>query len=463
MKRNRLGLVRHLSDNATNHASEIESVNTSAFLRTDLSSWCGWLFAFRNLLASRAVYELGRCARLKTRILIACFSLCICFGSVFAVSQTSSFQFLQKPGPYPVGLKVVDQYDHSRAYPSSKTLSKSPVGDNARSLQTLIWYPSLRSTDKAMTVGDYVQLADTEIHFNAPDEKENRWRSLLMTSFDIPLSAVREAKPAKGRYPVLIYAPSDSSVSWENADLCEYLASHGYVVLSSPSMGVSTRDMTDDLVGINAQARDISFLITYAKTLPDTDLSQVAVASWSWGGISSLFASARDPRIDALVEMDGSMRYYPGLVKRAGNVHPERMTIPLLCFTRNVSLEDLENDDAPPANKIGPNVLNTWIHGDLLTVNMLGMAHPEFSSMFQRRESAQRFAENQVADYDREDANKSYAWVALYTLNFLDAYVKHDVSAKAFLGKTPAENRVPKHFMDIKFRPAEKVSSLKAR
>jgi dienelactone hydrolase len=86
--------------------------------------------------------------------------------------------------------------------------------------------------------------------------------------------------------------------------------------------------MTDDLDGINAQARDISFLITYAKSLPDTDLSQVAVVSWSWGGISSLVASARDPRIDALVSMDGSMRYYPGLVKRASNVHPERMAIP---------------------------------------------------------------------------------------------------------------------------------------
>ncbi len=309
-----------------------------------------------------------------------------------------------------------------------------------------------------MTVGDYTQLADTEIHFNAPDEKENRWRSLLKMSFDISLSAVQEAKPAKGRYPVLIYAPSDSSVSWENADLCEYLASHGYVVLASPSMGVSTRDMGDDLDGINAQARDISFLITYAGALPDTDLSQVAVVSWSWGGISSLFASARDPRIDALVEMDGSMRYYPGLVKRAGDVNPERMTIPLLCFTRNVSIEDLENDDVPPADKVGPNVLNVWIHGDLLTVNMLGMAHPEFSSMFQRRESAERFAQNQVADYGREDANKSYAWVALYTLNFLDAYLKHDAPAKAFLERTPAENGVAKHFMGTKFRPAQKTS-----
>jgi pimeloyl-ACP methyl ester carboxylesterase len=401
---------------------------------------------------------------LKTRIFTAVLALCICPGSVFAVSQTPSFQFLQKPGPYPVGLKVVYQYDRSRTYPTSpKDPPKSSMGENARPTQTLIWYPSLRNTDKPMTVGDYTQLADNEIHFNAPDEKENRWRSLLKASFDISLWAVREAKAAKGHYPILIYAPSDSSVPWENADLCEYLASHGYVVLASPSLGVSTRDMTDDLDGVNAQARDLSFLITYARSLSNTDLSEVAVVSWSWGGISSLFASARDPRIDALVELDGSMRYYPGLVKRAGDVHPERITIPLLCFTRNVSLEDLENDEVPPADKDGPNVLNAWIHGDLLNVNMPGMAHPEFSSMFQRRESAQRFAENQVADYGREDANTSYAWVALYTLNFLDAYLKHDVSAKTFLEKTPTENGVPKHFVGIKFRPAQKPSDANSR
>ena len=401
---------------------------------------------------------------MKIRIFAAVLALCICSGSGFAVSQTPPFQFLQEPGPYPVGLKVVDQYDQSRTYPASpKNPSKPSMGEDARPMQTLIWYPSLKSTGKPITVGDYVLLADTEIHFNTPDEKENRWRSLLKTSFDIPLWAVREAKPANGHYPILVYAPSDSSVSWENADLCEYLASHGYVVLASPSVGVSTRDMTDDLDGIYAQTRDISFLITYASSLPDTDLSGVAVVSWSWGGISSLFASARDPRIDALVEMDGSMRYYPGLVKRAPDVHPERMTIPLFCFTRNVSLEDLENDDVPPADKVGPNVLNAWIHGDLITVNMLGMAHPEFSSMYQRKESAQRFAENQVADYGREDANTSYAWVAFYTLNFLDAYLKHDASAKGFLEKTPAENGVPKHFMSIKFSPAQKTSDTNSR
>jgi hypothetical protein len=104
-----------------------------------------------------------RNAKLKTQILPAVLALCICSGSVFAVSQTSSFRFLQRPGPYPVGLKVVDQYDRSRTCPASpKYPSKSSVGENARPLQTLIWYPSLKSTAEPMTVGDYTQLADTE-------------------------------------------------------------------------------------------------------------------------------------------------------------------------------------------------------------------------------------------------------------------------------------------------------------
>jgi hypothetical protein len=43
-------------------------------------------------------------------------------------------------------------------------------------------------------------------------------------------------------------------------------------------------------------------------------------------------------------------------------------------------------------------------------------------------------------------------------LKFLDAYLKHDASAKAFLQRTPAENGVPEHFMGITVRPAQKTS-----
>ena len=115
----------------------------------------------------------------------------------------------------------------------------------------------------------------------------------------------------------------------------------------------------------------------------------------------------------------------------------------------------IEDFDAqPPNEKIGRSVLNEWTHGDVTTVNMVGMPHPEFSSMFQRMQNADTFARDyQVADYGRGDANISYSWVALYMLQFLNAYVKHDAAAKEFLGRTTAENGVPKHIMEIKFRP----------
>lgn len=131
------------------------------------------------------------------------------------------------------------------------------------------------------------------------------------------------------------------------------------------------------------------------------------------------------------------------------------MTLPLLFFTRgDFSLEDW--DRVAPKDRDGPNVLNAWTHGDLLTVRMLGMAHPEFSSMYQCMESEERFAENKVADYGREDADTSYAWVARYTLNFLNAYLRADHSATAFIRTTPAENGAPKHFISVTFRPSSK-------
>jgi hypothetical protein len=66
-----------------------------------------------------------------------------------------------------------------------------------------------------------------------------------------------------------------------------YLASHSYVVIAGPDMGATTRSMTMDLEGVEAQARDISFLIGFARTLPDADVSELAVAGFSWLGSPS--------------------------------------------------------------------------------------------------------------------------------------------------------------------------------
>lgn len=383
-------------------------------------------------------------------------SLVTC-ASIGSIAQNAPvFHFREPRGPEDVGLKVAVQYDYTRIYRgSTDELGKPYTGERARPLQTLIWYPAGKSAHQPMTVGDYVQLSANETVFDkahpepVPDPKD----SGLGLAIGDRMWAVRDAPVKTGHYPVVIYAPSFSASPWENADLCEYLASHGYVVLASPDMGVSTRNMTADVPGIDAQARDISFLIGYAQTLPDTDMSEVAVGGYSWGGISNLFAAARDPRIRALFALDGSMRYFPALVKQA-EVHPERMAIPLLFFTQGeISLE--EQAQGSEEGMQGPNVLNEWTHGDLIKVDMMDMAHGEFSAMTQRNEHAwDRLASWQKADYGREDGMVGYGWVARYTLEYLDAYLKHDMAAMEFLKKTPKENGVPPHLIAASFRAA---------
>lgn len=48
-------------------------------------------------------------------------------------AEATGFHFLQQPGPFDVGLRVVPQYDNSRSF-----------GNGVRPLQTLVWYPAVR-------------------------------------------------------------------------------------------------------------------------------------------------------------------------------------------------------------------------------------------------------------------------------------------------------------------------------
>jgi dienelactone hydrolase len=380
--------------------------------------------------------------------------------------QAPLFHFEPKPGPYGVGLKVVQQYDHSRVYRSATDeLGKPYKGDRDRPLQTLVWYPATEGTAKPMTVKDYVDLLPAETEFEHP----HAWDGLkdlidgMKPSYASSMMSVRDAKAASGHFPVVIYSPSLDAMSWENADLCEYLASHGYVVIATPDLGAKTRamDVNDRNVGAEADAADIEFLIAYAHTLPDTDVSRIAVVGYSWGGMANLYAAAKDSRILAMAELDTSFRYYPGLVHDASYVHPEQMTIPLLYLSHGeMSMEALAPRASIPG-MTGPSVLNEWTHGDLIYVNMMGLIHGEFGSMFQRSEAFWKSYSanpNRIADYTREDGTTGYGFVARYVLAFFDSYLKGDPAGTTFLRNTPAANGAPPHFIAVNFRKAKGVA-----
>jgi hypothetical protein len=146
------------------------------------------------------------------------------------------FHFAEQPGRYAVGLRVVNQYDYSRTFLSvTNDLGKPTTGERSRPIQTLVWYPASVSSAPRMTVGDYTQLLATETNFDEPQISSDwqGWVKGMAPTLKDGMWAKLGATPTAGRFPVVIYAPSFGSMSWENADLCEYLASHGYVVIAS--------------------------------------------------------------------------------------------------------------------------------------------------------------------------------------------------------------------------------------
>ena len=382
----------------------------------------------------------------------AVLAFAACLGSANAQSP-EAFTFSQPPGPFTVGLQVVQQYERSRDVSPSVQRMAQP-----RPIQTLVWYPAQAAGAQSMTVADYAKLLETETSFDKPILTKDHADILegIKPALGSHTRGYRDAPRKAGRYPVVIYAPSSAAPSWENADLCEYLASYGYVVIASP--GALGGPGITDLTRANEQAKDISFLIDYAKTLPDTQMSAVAVMGFSWGGLANLFAASRDHRIDALVALDGSMRYESAVIQQSGDVHPSEMKIPLLYLSEgHFTFEEIASTyDSRKGVNLNPEAVNDWTGGDCLIVYMLGLIHEEFSSLFQRDENVWKlFPENHKADYSRADGTIGYALIARYTLNFLNAYLKHDVAGAAFLEKTPTQNGAPLHTVQVRFRKAK--------
>ena len=159
------------------------------------------------------------------------------------VPVPASPNLIPEAGPHAVGLRVIQQYDYSRLLePQVDAFGKAGTAAPGRPIQMLVWYPARRSGGAPMLAADYQQTSLNDVDFTAPAAEATRQRAGWLAGpqkalYGAQMLAVRDAAAAAGRFPVVIYAPSFAAQAHENIDLCEYLASHGYVVLASRSLG----------------------------------------------------------------------------------------------------------------------------------------------------------------------------------------------------------------------------------
>jgi len=399
---------------------------------------------------------------IKSILLVAAFLSLVTTGEVIAQQSCQVFTLLQ--GPYAVGFRSVNQFDNSRSFAKYSAEGTLVNKGGTRPIQTSIWYPAENGDDATlMLFEEYVDLVAYEVGFpEMTSEVRAAARRGLQFSFDSPANrfnselkaktnAIRDARPASGSFPVIIYGPSFGSQSFENSVLFEYLASFGYIIVSSPCMGQKSRAMTQDILGIEAQAKDMEFLISFAHSLPDADMEKLAVMGFSWGGISNVFVQMRNDNVKAVICLDGSIRYNPELFKDSPYSDSMKMDVPFLYLAqKNFSVEQL---DAMKID-ITPNFFNSLKRSDAYLLTFGNLQHQNFASNYIRLIERNLWYENEGT---QEEVNQGYESVCRYVLNFLDAYLKDNKQALAFLRDKPEQNGIAPHLVVGQFKKAQQA------
>lgn len=109
---------------------------------------------------------------------------------------------------------------------------------------------------------------------------------------------------------MIVYAPSYQASSIENFPLFEYLASHGFVVISGPSRGTEIRWLEGETTrDMEIQSRDIEFLMKEISKYKNIDIDRIALMGFSFGWLSATITVMKNKKVRAIVSLDGTERY----------------------------------------------------------------------------------------------------------------------------------------------------------
>jgi pimeloyl-ACP methyl ester carboxylesterase len=360
------------------------------------------------------------------------------------------------PGPHAVGYRTSWQLDYSRRYNTTfDDKTTYAPGKAPRPILVNLWYPAGNVADaKRMPHRDYLdvrsddprlakfatKLADynrgviaKEVMGKPPAGLTDREKALLDRFLDTPTACVRDAAPAPGPFPLVIYHAGAGSSYEDNAVLCEFLASHGFVVLGSAFQeGGGKSFNTDNREG---SAQDLAFLIAHARQLPNVDWGRVGLVGHSAGAQAALvFGSQAGSAMDAVVSLDTTQDY-------------QGVSSPLWDFPAQV-MRNEKNFTCPLLMVAGPDAFfelaDSLRHAERYYLTIPDVGHNDYITQGNIRN--ERLYQLRVGDPKPvaarakektalERARAGYQAVCVYILRFLEAKLKGDAAGADFLAK----------------------------
>jgi tetratricopeptide (TPR) repeat protein len=332
------------------------------------------------------------------------------------------------PGPCNVGFKVIPVYDHSRTYRPFRIAEGTNVpAGRTRPVQISVWYPSLPPKHGGrMKFEVYVNLLAHEETFGPEtgsdktaarklfDISVEQWLKELPSAavveelLKIETGAALDAAPAKGNYPLVLFAQGSSQSSLTHSILCEYIASYGFVVATVPSTGPLSREMPSEPRGAEGEARDLEFTRALIRDIHITEADGVGIVGFSFGGFASLIMAIRNADARAIVSLDSNLGFQgaAGFLGLCPDFAIERMRIPLLHFSQYdyPGLED--------------GLIDSLRYSDRTLIRVRGLTHFDFSSFGMITAMVPEFVKR-----TRPEQEEGYETVCRYVLAFLENHL----------------------------------------
>jgi len=379
----------------------------------------------------------------RIRFAPAALALFAASSTIITMAQSPLWHEL-KPGSYKVGFRVLWKHDNSRTW-----------GGAARPVRISVWYPADPSTrGLSMRYSGYLNVPIPDASFRVLGEGVAAYdlqsvkgyfpsKDLFDELLREPTAAHLDAPAAGRKFPLIVYSLGQNDHTLENIVLWEFLASHGYVVVTVPQIGTSPRRLqllVHDPLMYEVQVRDLEFALQQSYDLPFVDGDKLAVMGHSFGGIYSLLMAMRDSKVKAIVGLDPTyMSKQPGFHYKFWEVpyyDIANIKAPMLVMYKGIESENLRTDLVADLKYSDRYMLEfpSNVHGDFNSSPMVTAIAPAGQD-YADREYATKFR-------TREAGMAAHEAICRYSLNFLDAYLKNDANATAFISRSPEQNGV---------------------
>lgn len=345
-------------------------------------------------------------------------------------------------GTYDVGFKSIFTYDLARpAIPYSDWDGKLYPFKEAegRQIQINVWYPAtINPRQDKLLFEHYVDLLSQQTDFGPIDQQKKEFaaqqfivktnalggnETFTLDKLDslkrMETFAYLDAVPMDGQFPLLVF-PNGGSPAFQSI-MCEYLASHGFIVGALAAKGLEAFTDEASVRGVETAVTDIEFALRKLLEIPQVNREKVGMIGNAISSSQIVAYQSRNPNIDAIISLEGGLlsSFEQNILNKTAYYGPEAVDVPILAIY------------APHPN-IDPSYIFHLKYAERYFLHFPQMTEFHFLNYG----PFNQFVPNIIGEH-QGDVQKGYEWACLYTLRFLEAFLSEDQQSLNYLKEGP--------------------------